>query len=176
MCFDGTPFWGWSKTFFAVPPKRRHTDDGTPFGHGFKDKTGLNGGPPIWRQTICVASFARQMGFNLATRITCLGKGNSLSTRESGWFSLLPQVGTGDGELNLGGIVASFGKLQLELNKKATVRSTTHPTNSVAQEDGSPFRLGPRSGGQMGPERFKQLEEERKNLSQRISNGQGKAP
>jgi len=32
------------------------------------------------------------------------------------------------------------------------------------------------SGGQMGPERFKQLEEERKNLSQRISNGQGKAP
>lgn len=32
------------------------------------------------------------------------------------------------------------------------------------------------SGGQMGPERFKQMEEERRNLSERISNGQGKAP
>lgn len=32
------------------------------------------------------------------------------------------------------------------------------------------------SVGQMGPERFKQMEEERRNLSERISNGQGKAP
>ncbi|CAK9014857.1 unnamed protein product, partial [Durusdinium trenchii] len=65
---------------------------------------------------------------------------------------------------------------------QATSSSPSRPTSPASPGTPIAETYAPKdparvlSGGQMGPERFKQMEQERRELSERISNGQGKAP